>query len=120
MKTNKTILAASGSILAAGVAQGSVIINYINQSVGVNSSGYQFDLNNDAIDDFTVLFDGNNSAKPCVLGTTGASSFTPFVFNEINMATNGNGTAVIPAGTTITSQFSVGGNTLGIATDQKG
>lgn len=128
MKSKKTILVASGSMLAVGMAQGAVVINNVNQTVDTTSSGYNFDLNSDGNNDFNVLFDNNNSVKPCVVGAYSSSgsypgSFpnpTPFVFNELNMnpgdpSTNdNNGVPVIPAGTTITSQFSVGTYTLTI------
>ena len=74
MKNNKTILIASSSMLAAGMAQGQILYNYVNQTVGVSDSGYTFDLD-EANPGFEVFFDGpNNASKPCVLGTQGASN----------------------------------------------
>jgi hypothetical protein len=128
MKTKKTILIASSSMLAAGMAaRANIITTPVNQTVDASSSGVQFDLNGDGINDFTVLFDGNNSVKPCVLGANSSSgsypgSFPnpiPLVFNELNMnpgdpATNDtNGVAVIPIGTPINSSpITVGSDTL--------
>jgi hypothetical protein len=96
--------------------------------VSPSSSGYQFDLNGDGSDDFNVFFDNNNSAKPCVLGANSSNNSYPgtfpnptaFVFNELNMnpgspANNdNNGIPIIPGGTTINSQFTVGAYTLTI------
>ncbi len=129
MKTNKTILVASGSILAAGMAQGAVIINPVNQILGTGDNGYNLDLNSDGASDFRIFFDANNASKPCVLGTyTGSGSSYPgtfpnptgYVFNELNMnpvspdSNENNGVPVIPGGTTISSQFTVGAYTLTI------
>ena len=115
-------------MLAAGMAQGAVIITPVNQTFGTSSSGYQFDLNGDGINDFTVFFDNSNASKPCVLGANSSSGSypgtfpnpTPFVFNELNMnpvasaSNDNNGVPVISGGTTISSLFTVGAYTLTI------
>ena len=107
-------------MLAAGMAQGAITYTLVNQVIGTGDSGYMLDLNSDGQADFKLFFDNNNSTKPCVLGTSNGSVFTPFVFNEMNMSAIGNGTPVIGFGTNITTQFAVGTNTVAIATDQKG
>jgi len=132
MKTKKTILLASSSMLAAGMAQGAVVYNPVNQSFNASSSGYNLDLNGDGSTDYRVFFDANNASKPCVLGTyTGSGSSypgsfpnpTPYVFNELNMnpgypanpgSNDNNGVPVITDGTTIDSLISVGAYTLTI------
>jgi hypothetical protein len=78
MKTNKKILIASGSMLAAGMAHGQITYTPVNQTEGVSDSGYTFDL--DGVNPgFEVFFDGSNASKPCVLGTVGAANPTPYV-----------------------------------------
>lgn len=118
-------------MLAAGMAHGAIIYHSANQTVDTSSSGYQFDLNGDATNDFNVLFDGNNSVKPCVVGSYISSGSypgtfpnpTPYVLNELDMnptyptdpANNDyNGIPLIPAGTTITSQVTLDTNTISI------
>ncbi|HWD91576.1 MAG TPA: LamG-like jellyroll fold domain-containing protein [Verrucomicrobiae bacterium] len=129
-KTNKTILVASSSILAAGMAKGAVTYHYVNQSLDPTAN-YQFDLNDDGTNDFKVFFDNNNSVKPCVVGSNSSNNAypgtfpnpIPMVFNEENMnpgypanpASNDyNGVPVVPIGTTVTGQFTVDTNTLTI------
>ncbi len=128
MKTNKAILVASGTMLATGMARGAITVTTVNQTVDASSSGYQFDLNGDGINDFTVLFDANNSVKPCVVGANSSAgsypgSFPnpiPTVFNELNMnpvppaSNDDNGVAVVNIGTPLTgsSVITVGTNTL--------
>src|ERR1700760_1921517 len=116
-KTNKTILVASSSLLAAGMAKGGVVYHYVNQSLTPGAS-YQFDLNGDTANDFTVFFDNSNSVKPCVLGANSSNNAypgtfpnpIPMVFNEENMnpgypanpqSNDNNGVPVIPVGTTV-------------------
>ncbi len=124
MKTNKTVLVASSSMLAVGMAQGAVTYNSVNQVLSTGDSGYTFDLNSDGVQDFKVFFDANNASKPCVLGTDSSSFPTPYVLNELVMTpdnSNNNGVPVIPFGTPITSEISVGTNTVAIGyTDQHG
>jgi hypothetical protein len=131
MKKSKTILVASSSMLAAGMAHGqtingTIVTTTINQTVNASSSGVQFDLNDDGTPDYTVLFDGNNSVKPCVVGANSSTGYPgsfpnpiPLVFNELNMnpgnPTNNddNGVAVMPIGTLISSSpITLGTNTL--------
>ncbi len=131
MKTNKTILVASGSMLAAGVAQGAIVYHYVNQGFPPSSDGYHLDLNGDGTNDYRIFFDANNASKPCVLGSrTGPEIYpgtfpnpTPYVLNELDMnpgypanpENNDNqGVPVIPADTTITSQITVGAYLLSI------
>ncbi|HTI97401.1 MAG TPA: PEP-CTERM sorting domain-containing protein [Dongiaceae bacterium] len=128
MKANKTLLAASSSVLAAGMAHGAVVTHFLNHTVNTGDAGYNFDLNSDSTDDYKAFFDNNNAAKPCILGaSTTSGSYpgtfpnpTPFVFNELNMnavapaSNDNNGVPVIPAGTAISSQFTVGSYTLTI------
>lgn len=117
-------------MLAAGMAQGAITTTTVNQTVNASSSGYQFDLNGDGIDDFTVFFDGNNSIKPCVLGvntSTGAypgifPNPIPTVFNELNMNpgdpsnNDTNGVAVMPIGTLLSSSpIIIGADTLTVS-----
>jgi len=123
MKTKKTILVASSSMLAAGMAQGAITYTQVNQQIGTGDSGFYFDLNGDSSQDFRVFFDANNASKPCVLGTQGAINPTPYVLNELIMNpsnTDNNGIPVIPFGTTLTSQVTVDTNTVSIGTDQHG
>jgi hypothetical protein len=111
------------------MAQGAIVYHYVNQSYDPSSSGYNLDLNGDGANDFRVFFDANNASKPCVLGAfTGSGSSYPglfpnptgYVFNELNMNpvspnnNENNGVPVIPYGTTIASQITVGTNTLTI------
>jgi hypothetical protein len=130
MKINKTVLIASSSMLAAGMAQGAIRYVYVNQPVVPSSSGYSFDLNGDETNDYNVLFDSNNTIKPCVVGANSSSGYpgvfpnpTPYVLNELDMnpgypanAANNdsNGVPVIPTNTMINAQFTVGPNTLSI------
>src|ERR1039457_3084298 len=131
MKTNKTIFVASSSMLAAGMAQGAIVYHYVNQPYNPASSGYNLDLNGDGTNDYRVFFDANNASKPCVLGSrTGPELYpgsfpnpTPYVLNELDMnpgypaspENNANqGVPVIPADTTITSEFTVGAYLLSI------
>jgi hypothetical protein len=125
MKT-KTILVASSSMLAAGMAHGTIITSTFNVTVDTSSSGFQFDLDGDGITDFNVLFDGNNSVKPCVVGVNSSNGYPgsfpnpePMVFNELNMnpvapaSNDNNGIPVMPIGTLISSSpITVGTNTL--------
>lgn len=131
MKTNRSIFLASSSLLAAGVAHGAILYKYVNQSIGPSSAGYPFDLNQDGVNDYNVLFDGNANAKPCVLGTNSVSGTypgtfpnpTPYVLNELDTnpgypanpgSNDSNGVPVIPTNTVITSQFTVGSFPLSI------
>src|ERR1700743_6346 len=121
MKTNKKILIASGSMLAAGMAHGQITYTPVNQTEGVSDSGYTFDL--DGVNPgFEVFFDGSNASKPCVLGTVGAANPTPDVLNELLMTpanTDNTGVPVMPFGTPINSQVTVGTNTVAVGyTDQ--
>lgn len=122
-------------MLAAGMAEGSSIrYVYVNQPVVPSSSGYQFDLNGDGTNDYTVLFDGNSNTKPCVVGANSSSGSapeypgvfpnpTPYVLNELDMNpgypanpgnNDNNGVPVIATETIITAQITVGTNILSI------
>jgi hypothetical protein len=132
MKTKQTILIASSSMLAAGMAHGAIHYYYVNQAYNPSSSGYNLDLNDDGTNDYRIFFDANNANKPCVQGTyTGSGSSypgsfpnpTPYVLNELDTnpgypanpgSNDSNGVPVTPIGTTITSQFTVGAFPLSI------
>src|SRR5215472_9520389 len=67
MKTNRSLLIASGSALAAGMAQGAVhysglVTNVVTYTNGTTppATGSYFDLNNDGTLDFYLGFDGLN------------------------------------------------------------
>jgi len=132
MKKNKTILIASSSMMAAGVAHGAIVYTYVNQSYDPASSGYNLDLDGNGTADYKIFFDANNSTKPCVLGTfTGSGSSypgsfpnpTPYVLNELDMNAGypanpnnneNNGLPVMTFGTPITSQTIAGAYSLSI------
>ena len=83
MNTKHTLLVASGSALAAGVAQGAVVYTGpVNTTYPLPPSpnvGIYLDLNNDGAVDFALGFDGVSTAnhqKPFISGFQGASSGT--------------------------------------------
>ncbi|MGA2246953.1 MAG: LamG-like jellyroll fold domain-containing protein [Verrucomicrobiota bacterium] len=132
MKTNKTILIASSSLLAAGMAQGAIRYVLVDQTVDPSSAGYWFDLNGDGTNDYEAFFDGSNvSNKPCIVGTNSVSGSypgtfpnpTPYVLNELDTnpgypanpgSNDSNGVPVIPTNTIIAAQFTVGTYPLSI------
>jgi len=105
-------------MLAAGMAHGQINYTLVNQIEGVSDGGYTFELDG-ADPGFKVFFDGSNtSSKPCVLGTQGAINPTPYVLNELDMSSpygnDNNGVPVMPFGTPINSQATVGTNTVAV------
>lgn len=121
MKTKKTILVASSSMLAAGMAQGAIVYHSVNQSV-TTGDPIKIDLNLDGTDDFQVFFDAfqYGSAKPCIQEISKTSNPSAWVFNQMVMGNNNNGLPVIPFGTTITNQFTVGDYTVSPSLDSEG
>ncbi len=115
MKTKPLVLA-SGSILAAGMAQGAIIYSGpVNQSLSPSAPvwpNYTFDLNQDGTNDFNVSFDGNtpNAEKPYVNNKPAPNSLSALVLCQANT-----GEPVISFGTLISSSFTVGTNLVATA-----
>jgi hypothetical protein len=107
-------------MLAAGMAQGAIVYHDLNVNTTPGGSAINFDLDADGTNDFKVFFDGTGATKPCVQSLSNTAIPTPWVFNEVDMDANNNGMPVIPAGTVISNEFTVGTNTVSPGVDSEG